>query len=163
MHLVLRRLGHLVNDTAHARERVLVRLGYEPYFVRRVGQQVENEMKVLTRKVLMDEQVSHTRVLQTGSGAVGSSNYTKVKGRRILAPALPPLQPGAYTISPTVTDGDRHEYTICDWIEHAQTVQIGGPFGTGAVMRPPVEVTVLGVTDGADMVPRRVPASGRQP
>lgn len=59
------------------------------------------------------------------------------------AMALPPLHPGAYTITPTVADGDPHDYTICDWIEHAQTIQIGGPYHTGAVMHPRVTVTVL--------------------
>lgn len=68
--------------------------------------------------------------------------------------ALPELHPGPYSLSPTVADGGLDEYTMCDWIENARTVQIGGAYRSGCVMHPAVAVTLLasrpaGAQDGA--------------
>lgn len=57
--------------------------------------------------------------------------------------ALPELHPGPYAISPTVTDGDAADNVMCDWVENARTVQIGGAYQTGCVMHPSVTVSLL--------------------
>ncbi len=58
---------------------------------------------------------------------------------------LPPLHPGAYTISPSAADGALDDYVMCDWIENARAVHIGGLARTGCVMHPPVAATLLGI------------------
>ena len=57
--------------------------------------------------------------------------------------ALPELHPGPYSLSPTVTDGDAAEHVMCDWVENARTVQIGGRYGMGCIMHPPVTVALV--------------------
>lgn len=59
--------------------------------------------------------------------------------------ALPELHPGPYAISPTVADGDLTDYTMCDWVENARTMQIGGEYRSGCVMHPEVAVALVGV------------------
>lgn len=63
--------------------------------------------------------------------------------------ALPELHPGNYAISPTVADGDEANTVMCDWVENARTVQIGGLYRTGCVMHPQVTVNLIGVRRGA--------------
>lgn len=56
--------------------------------------------------------------------------------------ALPALQPGPYSISPSVTDGALAHYMVADWIENAAVVTITGPYPTGCIMQPPFTITV---------------------
>lgn len=63
--------------------------------------------------------------------------------------ALPELHPGAYVISPSVTDGDAADYVMCDWVENARTVQIGGSYQSGCIMHPPVTVALIAARSGA--------------
>jgi lipopolysaccharide transport system ATP-binding protein len=72
--------------------------------------------------------------------------------------ALPPLHPGNYALSPTIADGDLTDYTMCDWIENALVVQIGGRYRTGCLMHPPVTAELEGVYDAATAA--GVPARG---
>jgi hypothetical protein len=67
--------------------------------------------------------------------------------------ALPELHPGPYAISPTVADGGLDEYTMCDWVENARTVQIGGAYHSGCAMHPAVTVSLIaarGASGGED-------------
>ena len=56
---------------------------------------------------------------------------------------LPRLHPGHYTLTLTAVDGSLDDYTICDWVEEAQVVHVGGRYRTGAAMHPPVSATLL--------------------
>lgn len=38
---------------------------------------------------------------------------------------IPWLYPGSFSFSPAIADGTLHEYTMCDWIDNALTLQMG--------------------------------------
>lgn len=62
--------------------------------------------------------------------------------------ALPELHPGAYVLAPSVADGDGEDLVMCDWIENARTIQIGGRYGLGCLMHPPVTVALVATRSG---------------
>ena len=63
---------------------------------------------------------------------------------------IPWLYPGSFSFSPAIADGTLHEYTMCDWIDNALTLQMG--HGEGQVygyLHLPCRVEVNGTVQEA--------------